>query len=222
MLYKNLIYFIDKYEEEEEFVELLYFEALQRLVAPMNDLRKLDEVLHVERVIKPFLIHWGTMTRVVGRQNLDWHLLTKTLKKLEPEFSKLRGLKFLEMDFVDPKISNSIEKIFKNIRSIAYIGGPTGLSKIIHLMNPEVFVMWDEGIIGKYHHKYGQIKGTAEGYLRFLRMARVGIEDAFKDYKNLTGKSLENIRTDFQQQYHDKTVAKLIDEFNEYCPENYL
>jgi len=222
MLYKHLVYFVDKYEEEEEFVELLYFEALKRLVAPKNDLRKLDEALHVERVIKPFLIHWGAMTRVVGRKNLDWHLLTKTLKKLEPEFSNLRGLKFLDMDFSNSKISDPIEKIFENIRGIAYIGGPTGLSKIIHLMNTEVFVMWDEGIIEKYNHKYGQIDNTAEGYLRFLRMAKVGIEAGFRDYKNLTGRSLEDVRTDFQQQYPGKTVAKLIDEFNEYCPENWL
>jgi hypothetical protein len=83
MKYKDLIEKVDKFEEEVELTECIYFGAIERLRDAQQDLGKLDDVRHVRRVIQPFLIQWGMMGRVVGREGLDWIELGETLRNLE-------------------------------------------------------------------------------------------------------------------------------------------
>jgi hypothetical protein len=61
----------------------MYFGALEKLKEVQEDLGKLDDVKHVRRVIKLFLIQWGNMNRVVGRKSIEWNRLGETLRNLE-------------------------------------------------------------------------------------------------------------------------------------------
>ena len=214
MKYEDLIDRVNINEEEFGLVECVYFGAIKKLELVQKDLNKLDDIQHVRRVIKPFLIQWGMMGRVVGREGLDWKKLGETLRLLENQFGKLRNKKFLTINFNEENISNNIREIYQKIRGIRYIGGHTCTPKILHLLNPEIFVMWDEEIRKKYHNKNGRIRDSPEGYLEFLKEAQKELKEALEDRQRNTGKGLDDVEEEIRHKYKNKTLARIIDEYN--------
>lgn len=126
--------------------------------------------------------------------------------ELNPYFDKMKIEDFRTIDF--EKYKEDIKKIFETLSQIKGIQY-TGASKVMHLRNRSVFVMWDGYMSGdkprKYYNgleivkkgcwkakRYGK---DAEGYFQFLKDTR----ERFKGV---------NFRDD------KKTLAKAIDEYN--------
>lgn len=214
MKYKDLIDKVDKLEEEVELTECIYFGAIERLRAVQQDISKLDNVQHIRRVIKPFLIQWGMMGRVVGREGLDWMELGETLRNLEKEFWELKGKRFLTINLNEEKVSSAIKTIYRKVRSIPYIGGLTSTPKILHLLNPEIFVMWDDAIRKEYKKKNSRIQDSPQEYLEFLREMQQELKEAIEDRQEETGKGLDEIEQEIRRRYKNKTLARIIDEYN--------
>ncbi|MBI4181311.1 MAG: hypothetical protein HY528_05205 [Chloroflexi bacterium] len=86
-------------------------------------------------------------------------------------------------------------------------GGDTVASKVLHLLNPNLFVMWDMGISGNL--------SGAVGYLKFLKKMQVEAEEASQDFQMLgyPGTPAQFIASNLGARY-TKTLAKLIDEYN--------
>jgi len=112
----------------------------------------------------------------------------ETIKKLESHFKKLKNEDFRTIDF--DKYTSEIKYIFTILSKIKGIE-QTGASKLIHLKNPKVFVMWD-GFIRRY---YGFRKGNSEDYFNFL-------------------KKMQKLFGDEKISSKNRTFAKLIDEHN--------
>jgi hypothetical protein len=214
MKYKELVDSTDKLEEEYDLTECIYFGAIEKLREIQNDLRKLDDVKDIRRVIKLFLINWGNMNRVVGREGLKWKQLGETLRSLENEFRMLRGRKFLTINLNDATIAAAIKEIYSRLDPIPYLGSPTTISKILHLLNPEIFVMWDNSIVEKFHRMNHCINYTSEGYLEFLKVAQKEIKEALDERQKETGKSLDEIEQEICLRYKSKTLARIVDEYN--------
>ncbi len=127
------------------------------------------------------------------------------LEKLKLNFDKLKGQDFKTINFDNYK--SDIQTIYNSLSEIEGIKF-TGAPKLMHLKNPNVFVMWDAYIRGEKSKKhYAQLdafkNGTFEfkkyskdfdGYFNFLR----DMQDRFK-HLNLNGQ---------------KSLAKAVDEFN--------
>ena len=214
MKYGDLIDKVDKFEEETELAECMYFEAIERLRDAQENLRKLDDVQHVRRVIKTFLIQWGMMNRVVGRKGLDWVRLGETLRNLEKEFGEFRGMRFLVIDFSEGRFSNAIRKIYGELDPIPYLGSPTTISKVLHLLNPEIFVMWDNDIKKRYRLKNNRVRDTPEGYLEFLKEVQKELKEALHERQRETGRGLDDIEQEIRHRYKNKTLARIVDEYN--------
>lgn len=214
MRYKDFVETINGLEQEYELTELVYFGAIDRLREVQKDLSKLDDVQHLRRTIRLFLISWGLMNRVVGRENLDWKRLGDTLRNLEKDFAILRGKRFLNPKlFEDITISNTIKKIYGELDVIPYLGSPTALSKILHLLNPEIFVMWDNAIVKDYHEINRGIDYSADGYMEFLKEVQKRFLAAFTEFEKETGKTSNVIEEELKSQ-HNRTITRLIDEYN--------
>ena len=196
---EEVIKYIQKNEEENWLAECIYSGAIVALSEVQEDLSKLDNVIHVERVLKPFLIQWGIMIRL-SRKDMDWARLGHVLRSLEPHLDRFRGKSFLRVKFKDKRVSENIKKIYEELRNIKHIGA-TAVCKILHLINPEIFVMWDKKIREMYN-----VEDSADGYLEFLGKNQRLLKDIF------TKKECDELRSKFR----DKTLAKLIDEFNWY------
>ena len=111
----------------------------------------------------------------------------KKIKQLEPVFKKFYGKDFKTINFDD--YSSEIKKIFNVLAGIKGIE-KTGATKLMHLKDPKVFVMWD-GYIRNY---YGFKKGDYRDYIAFLKL----MQEKFENIKPKSG----------------RTPAKLIDEHN--------
>lgn len=213
MRYESLVESVNRLEEKIGQTEPLYFDAIQKLKEVQQDLSRLDVTQHLLGVVKPFLIEWGTMARVVGRAGLNWEYFGETLRGLEKDFSKLRGNRFVIINFDEEKVSNAIRTIYRTLSLHSHLGGATTVSKVLHLLNPEIFVMWD-GDIRKHYKKNSRIRDTAEGYLRFLKTMQTEIMEALRDRQIGTGKELDEIEEEIRQKYNGKTLARIIDEYN--------
>lgn len=138
--------------------------------------------------------------------DFDINVFKEKIKELNPSFTKLKDEDFKNINF--KKYKDDIKKIFETLSSIKGIEF-TGASKIMHLRNRSVFVMWDGYIKGdkpkKFYNKleivkngfwkYKKYRNDSESYFRFLK----DMQQRFKDIN-------------FQSE--EKTFAKAIDEFN--------
>jgi hypothetical protein len=134
----------------------------------------------------------------------------RQIKTLQPLINKMKSetIKYINVD----KHATDIDAIYTTLSQIKGVKY-TGASKIMHLLNPQLFIMWDNYIRGKrarrYYrnlyivkkgywcperHRYGD---DAKHYIRFLQ-----------DMQNFFG----------HLNYEDsrRTFAKAIDEYNYY------
>lgn len=206
---------VEESEKKYWLPEFIYFKALENLEDIQADLNKLEQA-HVEEIIRIFLINWGRMGRTVERKGTEWSKLTEQLRNSNEFFQKLRGLDFLDIKFNEEVIS-AIKGVYESakVKNI----GPTAISKVLHLLNPELFVMWDADI----RDEYG-VKGSANGYIEFLKKMQNEIDEALEEEAKNRGYSKgevarkickeltsEKLSREFIKK---KTLAKLIDEYN--------
>jgi len=208
MQFEDFVEAITEREQDYELTELIYFGAIERLKDVQKDVSKLDEVQHVQRVMKLFLISWG-MNRVVRRKNLNWREITETLRKLEPKFALLRGKRFLDSKLFDDDVCKAIKTIYGDLDPYPYLGSTT-ISKILHLLNPEIFVMWDGAIVNGYHRKNKKVNHLANGYVEFLKDSQ---RKFFKMCDDV-GKTTDVMEKELKSKHSNRTIANLIDIYN--------
>lgn len=148
---------------------------------------------------------WNFASFRYSVKNFDIVKFKKIIKQLEIPLKKIEGKTFKKIKFENFKdeIINIFEKL-SNIKGIKY----TGASKLMHLMNREVFLMWDGYIRGEKAKRYynnldivkngiwktKRYKKDGESYFQFLKET----QDLFKniDYKK-----------------NKKSFTKVIDEY---------
>lgn len=211
MKYHDLIRNVNRYNYKNEF---MYFKSLERLKEIREDVTKLDDIRHLLGIIKPFLIKWGRMGRVVGRDGLHWRQFGETLRSLEPEFSVLRLKKFRSINYDDNAVVSAVTIIYEKLDPFPYLGSPTTIAKLLHLLNPEIFVMWDIDIRKRYKQRNHRIQSTAEGYVAFLQETQSAIREALHDRCAATGKSVAAVEEEIRTNSANKTLAKIVDEYN--------
>lgn len=104
------------------------------------------------------------------------------LKEFKRKLMELeeRHLKFFEnetferIDLGNQRTTESIKEIYTTLSNSGI--KQVGASKVMYLLNPKVFVMWDNGIISHYNKSFkkdksvGKINNTAEGYINFMKL----------------------------------------------------
>ena len=140
--------------------------------------------------------------------NLENHVsdIYNLIATTEPISEELKQLILINTDLNDIFIENSIKTLYKRFSEVF---GATGASKALHLLNPRLFVMWDENIRRNYH-----INTPDEyGYLHFLRIVKEELMEFVEDCANKKKLTLDGA----QKFIEDKTgmkLTKLIDELN--------
>jgi len=117
--------------------------------------------------------------------NLDHFIQTMEEVELLLKKVKTKSFKTINFDICKTNIKKAFTKL-ANIKGIQKTGTP----KLMHLIAPKVFVMWDAYI----RNHYGFKKGDADDYINFLKL----MQSEFPKAKS----------------YRERTVAKLIDEHN--------
>jgi hypothetical protein len=149
-----------------------------------------------------FLEIWGVRIAV----NISEDELCSKINELKQQLEQL-NLEPKQLELLKVNLDNLgqwIRKAFDQICSVRYVG-PTSASKILHLLFPGLFVMWDKYIAEEF-----RVEMNSQGYLEFLRKSQDTLRSLMNDYRN---RGLENPEYELYRKY-GKPLTKLLDEYN--------
>lgn len=171
--YEELIRTINEYKPDRAY-DLLSKD-------PWNNL---DSVIEFVRI-------WNR--RVPVGKNKD--KIKEAILDLRKEFGVLENLCIENFEFIPENIT-LIKKIYDTLSKTVLKS--TGTTKLMHGMNPNLFVMWDKGICIHYG-----VYPNAVGYINFMGLVQEEIKALLKIH------SKEEIIKNT-----NRTLPKLIDEYN--------
>ncbi|HEX9862703.1 MAG TPA: hypothetical protein VGB11_05400 [Candidatus Bathyarchaeia archaeon] len=158
-----------------------------------------------------FLNRWGIM-----RMHFDVDKISRCITESKNDLDVFRKCRFEIVDLLPLKAS--IQDIFQKFQESA--GSPVAASKVLHVLVPHFFVMWDNAIRAGYGCgiKYDKAIMRNETYYVFLVRTQKELQEAIQSYadshsiKNFVDASNALIR----ELHPDgrKTLAKIIDEYN--------
>jgi hypothetical protein len=151
------------------------------------------------------------------RDNLENDIL-EAYMKTRLELEKLKGERLENLHLNDDELRETIKRIFLEFsskRSIRF----TGASKILHVLNPFVFMMWDNNIRSAYHklHTDNHKLGSPECYLEFLRQSQEIIKTILnkRSEDDIWSDHLTFIDKDFMMAFSFReSMLKMLDECN--------
>lgn len=175
------------------------------------------DVNETRRVLVDFLNKWGCRLR--NYDNVTASHLKDCVVDIHPDLLAIQNYSILNFDFEVTENRERIEHIFNSFwhygSPIAKNFGPTATSKTIHIINPKLFVMWDDAIRLHYWIQNNNIIDSGRGYCFFLietkSMAERVVEECGERF-NVADPALwlsERLNID-----PPHSLVKFIDEFN--------
>ena len=155
--------------------------------------------------IRSLVNSWGT------RMQAKTCELHSTLEFIWGELLELESKSIITVNLCNDTVRNSISNCFDRVAksNAKRRNEATGASKILHIINPELFVMWDGAIRGGYGFsgKYGGKQYV--GFLRRMqRLANYAISQVEKECCVSRKKAIESLKCE------GHTLAKALDEYN--------
>ena len=200
---KEIEKFVMMYENEYWFVNKLLYIGCIKEIEKIN-ICKIQEK-DIKGPIRTFLINWGMMSRVLGRKEREnWEeRLLEQLEKLGNKFEEFRKLKLESVELENYK--EDIKECYQKINKII---GPTSTSKVLHLICPEFFPLWDENIrkLVSKECKNCRIGNSGEGYYKFMRE----IKEFLRKYEEPLSKLVSKLSKEYN---YDKLKLKIVDEY---------
>jgi len=135
-------------------------------------------------------------------------------REIHPSLMDLRDESFSTIDLSLEKNASNIKIAFNSMANCNYEGRheSTDASKIIHTINPELFIMWDrkirKGIMGNENIQY------SDYYVIFLQKMKNELQELISSCREDSDYGEEESLGIIEELCGGKTVAKLIDEYN--------
>lgn len=195
MHYRKLVAGINAYASEgettiDEFPKELYDEETKYFLA-------FDQKTHMIERAKIIVNKWGKC-----RVHIDDKKLRNALRVFNKKYKSVLDWKLSELLLWEQH--DTIVEIFNNFVDVVKY---TGTSKLLHILNPEFFMIWDV----KVRHRYG-CSENAEGYFNFLYRSQKEIKEMLNSYKEDYGATKEISQRIYEGK--TKTILKLLDEYN--------
>lgn len=200
---KNVIPLYQKYWDRSYFEAYLYL----RNYVKHNKIRYIKDE-DIKRSISIFFKSWMKMMRIKWDNPRIIYNIKDAIKIFSPHLEKLKNEKMEELEFGE-NVRTSIEEIFNGFKNIE-VGrrrlGAVGASKIMHIILPELFPMWD----GQMMYAYGCKNNSAENYIKFMKEMQGKAKELLKS----CNKTKEDLCKEFEFHRERRTLPKLIDEYN--------
>jgi hypothetical protein len=207
-----------KYHEYQFGYDHAYVDYLQDKDQTKWDHPERLDILEIEK-IRVFLNEkWRARMQMIYMGHDLKPELKRVLQDVLPSLNTLRGATLCSTNFDDSEIRLLIINAFDAVAKY----GPrtyesTGASKILHTINPELFVMWDTAIrqgygLGEDHaNKKSLWKREGKGYVHYFlpRMQRIA-HLAIRQAGAVSDDPIELLKT--PDCSHG--IAKLLDEYN--------
>ena len=148
--------------------------------------------------------------------------------KIHPFLAALSQVSVENVDLGKSVIVNSTSITVFDVVKECYNGldavhgiGPTATSKILHVLQPRLFMMWDALILDCCHKKHSGVDGSGKGYATYLQImqpvsAQVAQDFAMSDLNPSThlGETPAAYLSARLEYDPPKTMAKYLDEYN--------
>ena len=134
----NITYFtniVSQYSKQYKLTEPIYINAITNFKQ-----RKLSELTELDttNILEPYLLEWGRMIRVLSKKGCE--KVRIMIVELSNQLVKFQGISLLDFDINEEKEEiNRIYAQFKNTKAKNRNVGQTATSKILHIINPELF-----------------------------------------------------------------------------------
>jgi len=175
----------------------------------LRDLRSQPNQLKVEDIqnkVIGFLNLWKC--RIKGDDQIALKL-REVLVQSQQSLNDLKSLSIFDFNNSSATQNDEIQDIYSRIDKIPHFG-PTAIAKTLHILQPSLFVMWDNPILSHYH-----VDAKAKGYIVFLSKMNKMVQELMVDFKS---KHSTDTLEAFLCQKLDctlrKTMAKFLDEYN--------
>jgi len=181
------------------------------------DWRNLDSLPleEIENRVILFLNRWAchlpTQTRLAER-------IKDVYRKSVPFLQALDGEAIQDIDFDQKKKVENNEhrnsrimlRVFQNFYSTGYHFRDVAASKVLHMVNPDLFVMWDTRICRAY-----SVQKSPKGYVYdFIPLMKKKANEVIESYMKNKEFSREKAVKALNEFRPLKTLAKLLDEYN--------
>jgi len=167
------------------------------------------------KLLFTFLNQWGTHYPNDERSRACFK---NSYKEVLPRLRLLKGHDLIEARFDSQvaggkTLSDTIQEVFETLASAG--GKPyksTGTSKILHVLGPRLFVMWDSAIRGGY-----AVSETSNDYARlFLPRVQREAHEAVDSYITENQSEPRTAVEELEKRGGSRPTTKLVDEYN-YC-----
>jgi hypothetical protein len=206
------------------------YEALMQQKELLNNLRtnpaEVEPAQVQDQVIGEFLNRWSC--RVPNDQRSAEAILS-TLQRLQPYLRALGAFDVEAVDFEHNFVVREGQSMAQEVIARCYLGlrdkvpgfGPTATSKLLHVLQPHLFVMWDNPILDHYHRRNREVRNHGPGYCAYLRMMQEMALQLSLSFRNAVlsppAEPSQDPATYLSTQMGcdpPKTMAKYLDEYN--------
>ena len=180
----------------------------------LNRLRSHPEEL-TSHEIKEHLISFLNLWKCrMKDDDVTANAIKKVPVKFSEELSFLRNERLIDFGNLEDSVRSKIVSLYSELNNIPHFG-PTATSKTIHVIYPDLFVMWDGAILKHYKKINPRVNGSGEGYVAFLSMMSQMGREVTADFQNYYPNSKPEIYLCEKLGYKlRKSLAKFIDEYN--------
>ena len=157
--------------------DTLYNKSVMRMSTV--DLENISES-DVTNVIEPFLYEWGRMGRVLGRREF-WDWQEKVAKMVKSNCAILK--QFQARNIENENLSNNKDEIIRLYQSFKEATGQIASAKILNLICPDFFPLWDNAIAGGIRVELANLPGysfdtnikafSGQDYFRFTEGIKI-------------------------------------------------
>lgn len=151
-----------------------------------DDLDSLTIEVIEHDLFSKYLFDWGKMNRsfAINKRKACYQLLLETIQK---ESGNIQDLRKLRIESVQLDSGPSHEKVksvylaFRDFCSDVAKKQPTASAKILHIMVPNLFVIWD----WKYVRSKLRLGTDPASYLRYLKQKQSQLQDLLISYRQV-------------------------------------
>ncbi len=190
---------------QEEPRDVVYKYAVRLARSDDRD-EKLDGILLL-------LTSWNAAYYKYNPISLD-ELISKIGDLLDKTSGELNELHDKKLEDLNPDDFKKVESLFYRFWKNDAVGC-TGASKLLHILEPQLFVMWDNDIKKNYHrdfpnyrHKWNHRCGNEKCYTMFLKQMRECSRNLIKE------KSKGEICKECSNKLFEVDLPKAIDQYN--------
>ena len=173
------------------------------------------------QIIKEFLNDWGRC-HIHNNPQSAQAILT-TLQNLVPYLQALNAFDIRAVNFAQNiivsgnhlTVSQAVEQCYTSLRNIGYNFGPAATSKLLHILQPSLLIMWDNPILSRYQSINPRVTDSGQGYCIYLQMMQQAATQIYQSFPCALNPPDPATYLSTQMGYTPpKTLAKYIDEYN--------